>query len=73
MDISLSNDEFQITEASQSVTVKICKDKVISEWYYIDLLVTAKTVDIANISGVSLPEIPADNPYAPNRAGYRLS
>lgn len=69
LDLHLSREEYEVTESTQQVRVGVCKDQIISVWSYLFVRVLAETVESANASGVSLPEIPADNPYAPNRAG----
>lgn len=65
--IAFSDRDYQISEFSQNVLIKITKDSQIAS--SITLSIIPQTIDEAILSGGSLPtNIPEDDPHSPNRA-----
>ena len=70
LDIELAQDEFLSYEAS-NMEVVVCRKQEIGSNVYV--LITPLTVDEAIQSGdVPSISIPSNQPFSPNRAGYKL-
>ena len=66
LDIYLTMEVYKTSEADGEMVVSVCKDKPISWYYGVKVMIASVTIENATITEDLL--IPDSDPYSPNRA-----